>query len=253
MNLFHKMINITTVLVFVLTLVIASSVQAQPFEPSITLIWDGSGIESISPGVGVPVPAGSSIDVGSFNGHLVISISTPDAAAPGPDIGNHRITSPAGTTFEIPNSGSVTNVTQVGETVSIEYRDGSTVELPGTHLPPGTPNPDPDTSMQPGELNFEDGFGELSVEEATDFFTALIAEDWSENLFGFPLTLDNLPYDFGGIDPFPIGEGIAYISYVDGAQDNIVAHEPVPEPSTMLLVASGLLGLARFRKRFRKR
>ncbi len=35
--------------------------------------------------------------------------------------------------------------------------------------------------------------------------------------------------------------------------DPLQPPEPVPEPTTMLLLASGLIGLAGFRRRFRKR
>jgi hypothetical protein len=57
---------------------------------------------------------------------------------------------------------------------------------------------------------------------------------------------------FKDVPQTPHGSGQVRLTF-DGGSAADWTQQPVPEPATMLLVASGLIGLVGFRKRFRKR
>lgn len=250
-------------------LCIASSLYADGiYEPAVVVVWNGSHAQSMQPGTGIPVPAGSKVDVTSWNGHTVISITTPGDAAPGGggggggavpglDQNNPRIQSHNGTTYEIPNPDDVDKVEQQGDTVKVTYKDGSTAEVPGTYLPPGTPNP-----STPNENEAELEFPDPELDMDPDFYDDLLGEDWFDDIFGGDLEIDDFndplnpqdPPDLYIIKPGPTIDSFFDVFFeldfpsVQGT--DVLRLSSIPEPTTLILLAIGLAG-GLLRKRMR--
>ncbi len=250
-----NMINVLVILFVCSFLLCDSSVYANGiYEPSIVVIQDGSVIRTVRPGgPGVPVPKGSKVTVSEFNGHTIITITTPGAPAagggggnvPAPNVNKPRIKSPNGKVYEIPDPDNVKEIKEDGGKVKVTYKDGSEAEVPGTYLPPGTPNPPPGDDNKDGELG-ADGIDTEPLAEAETLIIDLLDEPWIPEVFGAPLTIDDFDFDFGGIDPFYIGTGLITIQYFDDAgspDGSDIFGITIPEPLSVILIGLSIAGL----------
>ena len=89
--------------------------------------------------------------------------------------------------------------------------------------------------LPPEDWGFIGGPG-IAVRGAGTDYTQIYLDSNFDNITWFSFTVSNSVYCFG-MDEFFIDED---------------APPPVPEPATMLLLGSGLLGLAGFRRKFKK-
>lgn len=223
------------------------------YEPSVIIIQDGAVLKNANPYAGVPVPKGSKVTIDSFNGHLVITISKPGDPAPGggggggavvppPDTNKPRIQTPEGKVFEIPDPDKVSSITEENGKVRVKYKDGSTAEVPGTHLPPGTPNPDP-ANDKDAEIS-SDTEETIPNDEAKELVVDILDAPWIPDVFGNPLGLSDFAYDFDGNGSFYIGHDILHWSYyndeVPPQRETYDISLEISEPFSLILLCSGI-------------
>ena len=236
--------------VFVAAFASASIASAEPIS---VLYWDGTTLDAMGPGLGATIPAGAVYAIDELNGVGLILAAVPGTASPDPstvpgfNVSNPSIATPNGVTFEIPDAGNVSSITQNNGSVTVTYKDGATATVPGQYVPPGSPPPAPPPAQQPS------GPG-LTVPDPDPQLEDLIAigildDAWVGDFLGAPVlpadvppTATNSLYD----TTFTLGS-----SFFQGSTDTIVQRSPVPDPASGAeLLVSALLALGAARRKF---
>ena len=161
---------------------------------------------------------------------------------PPPPPKTYRVVSPSGTVTDI-GDGSKGKPKQVGSEVEVDY-NGEKIRFPGTLLKPGDPNPTPAPAKQ-GTMN---GYGNfLTPGVALADANLFLQQPELADIFSTPIDLSYIQYDFNGTANFPVFQVNYTLNFTDGTADYI---HIVPEPSSLFLLGTGVLGLGGFiRKR----
>jgi hypothetical protein len=225
--------------------------------PILVYYWDGANLDALGPGSSYVIPAGAVYALDEVPGtgvEVVLSslpgLPAPDpGAVPGPNVSVPSITTPSGTTIEIPDAGNVSSITQNGGSVTVTYNDGATATVPGTYVPPGSALPAPPPANQP----VGPPAPPLNPAVQNDVDNSLIDDAWVQDFLGGELEPEA---DF--FPPVPQGSNVPFNSFFDvyvdlylGQADTIVqrATGPTPESGTgvyLLLGAAACFGTILF-------
>ena len=223
--------------------------QADMYEPSHTIIWDGQKVESLDTSGGAVIPAGSTVEVTSWGQHVIVKVNT--SGAPKPLNVHTVVVASHGQEFNIPDSGNVDSaVDDGGGNVTVTYKDGSSITIPGTLKAPGSGGepPEAEPTTEDATLTAEPLDPQEDVAAAESFFDVFFELDWVEDMFGGPLPEGALD---GFYDPFPIvGYGPICSNY---RGETICIESQIPCPGALVLGAIGLASTWCVRRPFARR
>jgi hypothetical protein len=223
----------------------------QDAAPISVLYWDGSLLIVIGPTSGYVIPAGATYAMDEVDGTGLLLASMPGTSSPeivpGPNTSVPSITTPGGTTFQIPDAGNVASIVQKGASVTVTYKDGATATVPGTYNPPGSLPPLPAPAEQVGGELWPDP----TDQQVTPLQIELSSATWVRDFLDGTLPPADLPSDTDLKNNLFNGSFNFFVPGQPGNTDTIVQRiTSTPEPATLTLFG---LGLAAAGLRIRRR